>query len=63
MGPNETYKILHSKGNNKIPEKTTYRMAENGCIICKGLISNIYKQLIQLKSKKQTTQPKNGQKT
>ena len=28
----------------------------------KGLISEIYKQLIQLKTKKQTTQSKNGQK-
>ena len=29
----------------------------------KGLISNIYKQFMQLNIKKQTTQSKNGQKT
>ena len=28
MGPNETYKLLHSKGNHKQHEKTTYGMGE-----------------------------------
>ena len=31
MGPNETSKILHSKGNHKQDEKTTLRMGENIC--------------------------------
>ena len=34
MGPNETSKLLHSKGNHKQDEKTTLRMGKN---ICKGI--------------------------
>ena len=29
MGPNQIYKLLHSKGNYKQDEKTTFRMGEN----------------------------------
>ena len=45
MGPNQTYKLLHSKGNHKQNKKTTYRMEENICndATDKGLISKIYK--------------------
>ena len=31
MGPNETSKLLHSKGNHKQDEKTTLKMGENIC--------------------------------
>ena len=31
MGPNETSKLLHSKGNHKQDEKTALRMGENIC--------------------------------
>ena len=29
MGPNQTDKLLHSKGNQKENKKTTYRIGEN----------------------------------
>ena len=50
MGPNQTEKLLYSKGNHKKKkkhEKTTYRMGENSSndATDKGLISRIYKQL------------------
>ena len=50
MGPNETSKLLHSKGNHKQNEKTTYRMGEifANDTTDKDLIFKIYKQLIQL---------------
>ena len=31
MGPNQTYKLLQSKGNRKQNEKTTYGLGENIC--------------------------------
>ena len=39
MGPNQTYKLLHRKGNHKRNKKTTYGLGENICKWCywKGL--------------------------
>ena len=34
MGPNQTYKHLHSKGNHKQNKKTAYRLGENICKLC-----------------------------
>ena len=53
MGPSETSKLLHSKGDHKQDEKTTLGMGENICKrINEGLTSKIYKQFIQLNIKK-----------
>ena len=50
MGPNQIYKLLHSKGIHKQAEKTNYRMGENiaNDVTNKGLISKIYKQFTEL---------------
>ena len=34
MWPNQTCKLLHSKGNHKQNKKTTYRLGENICKQC-----------------------------
>ena len=34
MGPNQAYKLLHSKGNQKQNENITYTLGENTCKQC-----------------------------
>ena len=67
MGPNQTEKILKSKGNLKNKQTKRHSMKWKKIVANdtndKGLISKIYKQLIQPKTRKQMTQSKNGQKT
>ena len=54
MGPNQTSKFLHSKGNPKQNEKTTHRMEKIFAneSTDKGFISKIYKYLPQLNTKR-----------
>ena len=66
MGPNQTYKLLHSKGNHKQSERQPMDWEKILANVAtdKDLISKIYEQLIQFSNKKtQMTQSKNVQKT
>ena len=66
MGPSETSKLLHSKGNHKQDEKTTLSMGENICKQINGQkinLQNLQPAHAAQYQKNQTTQYKNGQKT
>ena len=55
VGLYQTKKFLHSKGNHQQNEKATYEMGKkkfSNHIPEEGLISQIYKELPQLNSKK-----------
>ena len=53
MGPNQTYKFLHSKGNHKVKRQPSEweKIIANEATD-KQLISKIYKQLMQLNCRK-----------
>ena len=66
MGPNQPYKLLHSKGNNKKArkEKITDRMGENSCKQCSWQKCNLQNiQKTHTTEQLKTNPIKNGQKT
>ena len=64
MGPHQTDKILHSKGNQKETKRTPHTMGENPFKRCNWQESNLYNpQAPYTTAKKPTTQWKNGRET
>ena len=65
MGPNQAYKLLYSKGNQKQNEKTIYRIGENICKPChsQGLnFQTTTNSSYNSVTRTQTTQSKMGKK-
>ena len=52
MGPNQTDKLLYSKGNHKKRQLMEWEKIVSNDATDKGLIAKIYKQFIQFNSQK-----------
>ena len=64
MGPNQTYKLLHSKGNHTMKRQPTdWEKIFANDATDKGLISKYTNSSYNSITKKQTNQSKKGQKT
>ena len=61
MGPNQTYKLLYSKGNHKQNEYTTYIMGENISKWCDQQGLNFWNIQTAHTTQQQQIQFKNGQ--
>ena len=60
MGPNQTDKLLHSKGNQKENRKTTYRMGKNSFKRCNGQGLNLENIEATYTTQQQKSQQHNG---
>ena len=60
MGPHQTEKLLHSKGNQKENKKTTYRMGENSFKQCNGQGLNFWNIEATYRTQQQKSHPPNG---
>ena len=60
MGPNQTDKLWHSKGNQKENKKTTYRMGENSFKQCNRKGLNLLNIQTTYTAQQQKNQQPNG---
>ena len=63
MGTDQTYKLLHNKGNHKQNKKTSFRMAKHteSDVTNRTFISKIHKQLKQFNNDNNKVEKKIGQ--